>query len=246
MNTAALIAVLAATSAWCLLAPPSASPNLTPRKTTGTRPQVGIADRKSNFGRIAVSLVASVAAYWLLGGLLGGIAAIAIAFGLPRFLAQLEPREVRNRRQSLEASAPLVADLLAACLASGSSPRAALSAVATALGGATEEVLLLCVAQLELGAEPARAWKSLSAEPALAPIARAVSRSAASGSPLAEVLRIVADEMRGKRRAELEVAARKAGIRAVGPLGACFLPAFMLLGVVPLVASLVASMIGSF
>ena len=44
--------------------------------------------------------------------------------------------------------------------------------------------------------------------------------------------------MRRDRQRAVEVAAQAAGVRAVAPLAACFLPAFLLLGVVPVVASL--------
>lgn len=193
--------------------------------------------------RVAVCLLAGVCAWTLLGGPLGIVSGVLICVLLPRYLSSLEPKAARVRRQSLEASAPLVADLLAACLASGSTPQRAIDAVASAIGGPTGTVLADCVAQLELGADASAAWQPLLAEPALAPIARAVSRSTVSGSPLADVLRVVADELRGKRKAEVDVAARTAGIKAVGPLGACFLPAFMLLAIVPLVASLISEML---
>ena len=63
-------------------------------------------------------------------------------------------------------------------------------------------------------------------------------RSAQSGAPLSTVLARIAQDMRRDRHAAVEVAARSAGVRAVAPLAACFLPAFLLVGVVPVVASL--------
>ena len=65
-----------------------------------------------------------------------------------------------------------------------------------------------------------------------------MARSARSGSPLSDVLSEVADDLRLVRTRDVQVAARAAGVRAVGPLAACFLPAYLLLGVVPVVASL--------
>jgi hypothetical protein len=44
--------------------------------------------------------------------------------------------------------------------------------------------------------------------------------------------------VRRRHRREVEVAARSAGIRAVGPLAACFLPAFLLVGTMPVIASM--------
>ena len=64
---------------------------------------------------------------------------------------------------------------------------------------------------------------------------RAVARAAGTGAPLADsVRRLAADERERARWAALE-RARRAGVQAVGPLAACFLPAFVLVGVVPVV-----------
>ena len=68
-------------------------------------------------------------------------------------------------------------------------------------------------------------------------------RSAASGAPLAGVLARVAEDLRRDRQQVVEVAARAAGVRAVAPLGACFLPAFVLVGVVPVVVSLATGLL---
>jgi hypothetical protein len=48
--------------------------------------------------------------------------------------------------------------------------------------------------------------------------------------------------MRARARAEVEARAKTVEVRAAAPLGACFLPAFVLLGVVPLVAGLFGSL----
>jgi len=186
-------------------------------------------------------LLCAAVAWLLLGGLIGGLAAIAIALAGPRVLARLEPAGTRANRLALEAAAPMVADLLAACLASGASTAVATKATAEALGGPVAEVLNQCVTQFNLGANAARVWQPLSDEPALAPIARAILRSTQTGAPLTAVLLRVADDLRLARRTQLEQAAKTVGVKAVAPLGLCFLPAFMLLGVVPLIASLITA-----
>ncbi|MEI8081210.1 MAG: type II secretion system F family protein, partial [Actinomycetes bacterium] len=189
------------------------------------------------------ALVAGLAAFALVGGLVGVVLGAGVVVLGPVVLARLEPRAARHRRQVLEASAPMVADLLAACLVSGASTGTSVMAVAQALGEPVESVLVNCVAQIQLGADPARVWGALAEETELAPIARSILRSADSGAPLADLLLRTGDDLRSARRARLEAMARSAGIKAVGPLGVCFLPAFMLLGVVPLVASLIGDML---
>ncbi|HAM23583.1 MAG TPA: hypothetical protein DCQ04_15245 [Actinobacteria bacterium] len=191
--------------------------------------------RLAFFSCVLCGMVAAL----LLGGLLGiGVGTAIIAVG-PLLLGRLESRKSRTHRLALEIAAPTVADLMAACLASGASTAAATRATAEAVGGPVSDLLNQCVVQFNLGASPARVWKPLHDEPSLAPIARAILRSADTGAPLTAVLLRVADDLRMIRRAQLDQAAKTVGVKAVGPLGLCFLPAFMLLGVVPLIASLV-------
>lgn len=186
-------------------------------------------------------LLCAAVAWLLIGGVAGLIAAAAIGVLGPQVLARMESGGVRANRLAMEAAAPMVADLLAACLASGASTAAATRATADALGGPVADVLNRCVTQFNLGASAQRVWRPLTDEPALAPIARAILRSAETGAPLTSVLLRVSDDLRLNRRAQLEQAAKTVGVKAVGPLGLCFLPAFMLLGVVPLIASLIAA-----
>ena len=74
----------------------------------------------------------------------------------------------------------------------------------------------------------------------MAPRSRALARSATGAAPAA-LLRAVADDADAAARAAAEAAARRAAVTAVLPLGLCFLPAFVLLGIVPLVAGLLAA-----
>ncbi len=204
----------------------------------GLHPLSPVASSTGVAPRLA-SFVAGIAAWMLIGGTLGAVVGIVVALVGPVALSRLEPRSARLRRQRMYADAPVVADLMASCLASGSSVLAATDAVTQAIGDPIASVLGHAVAHMRLGADPGAVWASLTNEAALAPIARAVVRSNDSGAPLADILLRVADDLRARRRTELASAANTVGIRAVGPLGLCFLPAFLLLGVVPLVASLV-------
>ena len=71
----------------------------------------------------------------------------------------------------------------------------------------------------------------------LAPLARAFIRSDATGAPIADTVTAVADDQRRVARWAAEAAARRAGVLAVGPLALCFLPAFVLTGVVPVIVA---------
>ena len=118
------------------------------------------------------------------------------------------------------------------------SDQRAIRSVALALDGAVVDELGMVHRALSLGTDPAEAWSMLEPESPLAPIARAFARSAQSGAPLSSLLAGVARELRSKHAASVEASARAVAVKSVAPLGLCFLPAFVLLGVVPLVASL--------
>ena len=201
--------------------------------------------RQGRLGRPAGPLLIRIACVatgvvlvFVISGIVGVAVGGAIALLGPRLLATLESRAQRQRRVDLERQMPATADLLAACLAAGATPVEATRAVARAIGDPIATPLRRLTGALDLGADPVTAWSALASEASLRPIARAASRSAETGAPLATLLIAVADEQRDAMRARAAAAARAAGVRSVAPLVACFLPAFILVGIVPVVASL--------
>lgn len=184
---------------------------------------------------------AALAAFVLVGGLPGAAFALGLVLVVPRLVGRLEPRSRRLARVRLARQVPLVADLLAATLASGAPLGSALRATADAVGDPARTVLAPVLAASELGADDP--WQTVRDDPLLGALAVAASRSAHTGAPLAAVLAGAADDARRARQREVEVAARSAGVRAVLPLAACFLPAFLLVGVVPIVASLITDVL---
>lgn len=154
-------------------------------------------------------------------------------------------RRERARRERLAptGSRALLVDLLAAALSAGSSPSHALQAVVDALPADEVAPLRPVAATLWLGAEPSSAWAGLLDDDGLRPLAVAMTRSSTSGTHAADLLGSLADEMRRQHRLAATEAARRAGVRAVLPLGVCFLPAFVLLGVVPTLVGLAGSVL---
>lgn len=220
-----LAVVSAALSAWL-----STRPAPRRRRSRGSMSQKGLI-------RIACACLGVIAAL-IVGGAIGVGVGVALALLGPRLLMRMESRTQRQRRETLERQAPAAADLLAACLSAGATAVDAARAVSHALGDPIATSLGRLTGALDLGADPASAWAGLASEPALRPIARAAARSAETGAPLAALLASVADDQRDEARARAEATARAAGVRSVAPLAACFLPAFLLLGIVPVVASL--------
>ncbi|MDP3711683.1 MAG: type II secretion system F family protein [Mycobacteriales bacterium] len=195
----------------------------------------------------AACALAAAALVLLLGGAVGLVLGAATALLGPRALRRLEPAAVCEERRRLEADLPLALDLLAACLAGGATLAGASTAVGAAVGGPIGQRLARVSGALAVGGPAEEAWAGLAVDPddPLAPVARALSRSARSGAPVAVAVVRVADEARAAARGRGEKAARRAGVLAVGPLAVCFLPAFVLVGVVPVVVGLVAPLLAS-
>jgi pilus assembly protein TadC len=97
---------------------------------------------------------------------------------------------------------------------------------------------------LRLGAEPSQAWQALAAEPALKPLVATAIRSATSGIRMAANLSELANELRAEARAIRLARAQRAGVWVIVPLGLCFLPAFVCLGVVPIVIGIASTVSG--
>lgn len=145
-----------------------------------------------------------------------------------------------DRSRLAASQAPLAADLFAACVAAGAHPAEAAASVSRVLDGDLARRFGTVAAGLRLGVDPVEAWRPLAAEAATEPLARALGRGCRTGAPLGEVASVLADDLRGARRAVARRATRQAGVRAMAPLGGCFLPAFVLLAVVPMIAGLVS------
>ena len=59
-----------------------------------------------------------------------------------------------------------------------------------------------------------------------------------------DLLRRLADDARVTGRADTAAAVQRAGVWVLAPLGLCFLPAFLCLGVAPLVLGIAADVFG--
>lgn len=129
-------------------------------------------------------------------------------------------------------------DLLAACLRSGLPMATAAATVADTAPQPLSSALRRAADLLALGAEPATAWEEAASHAETESLARVARRSARSGSSLAAAM----SELAAQRRVEAEdsaaAAAERAGVLISGPLGLCFLPAFICLGIVPVVVGL--------
>ncbi len=180
----------------------------------------------------------------LVGHLPGAVAGVVAAIGGWVVTGRMESPAARRRRQALTAALPHVVDLLAAGLAVGQAPSAAVRQITAAAPGPAAEELGRVLARLDFGVDPATAWRDLGRHPQLGVLGRTLARSVESGASVAEAMSRLADDLRRDNRAEVEAAARTVGVRAALPLGVCLLPAFLLVGVLPLVVGSVPLVLG--
>lgn len=201
---------------------------------------------------VLAAVAAGLAAWWVVPpAAVGRLASDRVAVTLRRVLGRLVagtrwrfPRRGDAAREAeLRASVAQVCDLLAVCLDAGRPPRTALRVVGRVVPGAAAEELAAVLQRIDLGVDEAEAWAGLSSVPGYREVGRDLSRSVRSGLGLAGLLRQHAVDARKVLAAEALVRARGAGVKSVVPLMVCFLPAFLALGVVPLLGSLVVSLL---
>lgn len=196
-------------------------------------------DRRAIMSGCGVAVIVAL----LVGGFSGAIVGLVVGAVATVLIHKKAAHHSRGDRERVAADLPFATDLMVACLQAGQPVSAATEIAAAAVGGPLGQRLTWVSGQLRLGADPEPAWMALAREPSMGPLARAMSRAAQSGAPVADVLTRLADDARQASRTASLAAARKVGVQAVAPLGLCFLPAFVLLGIIPVVAGLAAGVL---
>jgi pilus assembly protein TadC len=180
--------------------------------------------------RRLLAAVAGCAVGLFVGGAAGAILAVVTGLAADRVLRRAGDPDLGA---ALEPELPAAVDLLAVCLAAGMPVGSAVAAVADAVPVPLAAVLSRVAGLYRMGAEPRRAWADAPDE--LAPLARVLVRAGESGSAAGPALRALAADARAASHGRIERDVRRAGVWVLAPLGLCFLPAFVCLGVVPLV-----------
>lgn len=159
------------------------------------------------------------------------VGVLGLLFSVSGFvwMKRMVTKTIRARTRRYDA--PLALDLAAAALSSGSSIPDLMTGV-----GASFIVPQLCAASSHLleGKTWWDAWSEVPVE--FLPLASALENSWTGGALAAETLRMQAHRQRKEEAAILAGEAQKLGIRLLIPLGLTQLPAFILLGIVPVIA----------
>lgn len=179
-----------------------------------------------------------VGAGWaLVGGIAGCLVGVAAGCCVWRLRPGADRKDEFDAAQAAR-QLPLAADLLAACVAAGAGPVVAAQAVGDSLGGPVGERLAWGAAQVRLGGTPADAWRRVGEIPGAVPLARLLERTTESGSPAAAPVARLAADCRAEQGRTATARARRAAVQMTAPVGLCFLPAFIAIGVLPVVIGL--------
>lgn len=135
-------------------------------------------------------------------------------------------------------------DVFAVCLSAGMTVSAAASATAPSAPPVLAAVLRRAAHLLALGANAETAWSADTDDATCESLMRLARRSAISGAVLAGGVTDLADRARQDAAHHGAADAERAGVLIAGPLGLCFLPAFVCLGIVPVVAGLAGDVFG--
>lgn len=189
-------------------------------------------------------------------GALTGLLGLGLAFAGRRWTAALvhraEAESIRTVNAGSEAEKPaspadaapvdtaLVLELLAAQLRAGLTPLTALGTLAEALN--SRHLHAVCQ-RLQMGSGWGSAWSGPAAG-TFGELRDALAPAYTGGAPSTALLLSLADAHRLSERRAAERAAGKLSVALVVPLGLCSLPAFICLGIVPILISLLPTLTG--
>lgn len=167
--------------------------------------------------------------------------------GPQRTLRALLQRLRRNGQKQLVSLGALAAaadlELFAACAAAGLNPAVASSAVASVSSPRSAGYWQQVANLLALGVPAQRAWDLMRKTQELGELAALASTAEQSGSALIENCVRLARQLRAEAQEGATTQAEKAGVLIALPLTLCFLPAFLVLGLAPVVISLGSQML---
>ncbi|MDQ5861040.1 MAG: type II secretion system F family protein [Actinomycetota bacterium] len=136
----------------------------------------------------------------------------------------------------------MMLELVAAMLDAGSGIGRSLELVAASASTDYGKALRPVVSALAIGADWETAWRSSEVRlPEILELRDALGFAALTGAPSSAILYAQAARLRRERFRAAEKRAASLGVKLVIPLGLCSLPAFICLGVVPVLLALVPS-----
>lgn len=217
-------ALLVGAAVWTWLAPSS-------RRRARALWHTGTTSQTRVDPSLVAAALAPVAGLVVLGWPMGLVVGVLAAPAVRAAFARLESGESRRRAEQARRQLPGALDLVTAGLDAGRPPGIALRLAAEATPDPLGTELSAVAHRVSVAGDLRAALADVSGP--LLPLVRALRRADQSGIPVSDVIAVAAADIRREHQAARREQARRVGVRTAAPLGLCFLPAFMLIGIVP-------------
>ncbi len=225
-------ALLAAAAVWCLV-PVGAGRRA---RALWAAPRVARRVDPSTLAALITPVAALVVLGWPVGLVIGLLAAPAVRAAAGR----LESGVSRRRDVAARRQLPGALDLVTAALEAGRPPGTALALAAEVTSDPLGSDLSSVAHRISVAGDLRAAVADVSGP--LLPLARALRRADQSGVPVADVIAAAASDVRREHQSARRERARQVGVRTAAPLGLCFMPAFLLIGIVPTIIAVAANL----
>ena len=190
--------------------------------------------------RNAILSVAPVVAFPLPWGVL---LSAGVALTLYVVVPHLNSRETKKRQKTTVIDLVQVLDGLTLCLSAGLSIPQSMKHVGASRDSLAHRQLLDVQKVYEIGQDLPSSLEQLArADDQWTLICGILSSAHLSGAPIVASFDSLLEYLREEAQSEISTRIRSLAVKCVMPLGLCFLPAFLLLTVVPLVATFVAQL----
>ncbi len=242
----ALATLSAMLTAYCLVGDPPLA-RLVPRESLRlpgwARPLPGALDSRLRW-LIAAAAGAFVWMYFWSVTAWVTLAIPVLMFGVWLLLGRMESQSSRQRREQAESLLPETLDIMRLCVQAGQPLRLAAKSTVEVMPAEASRPLRDLLRGIDVGMTDSQAWSACSKDEAWADIAHDMVVVTRSGLPVVRVLNRHAELARRAMRTKRLAKAKAVGVKSVLPLGVCHLPAFVLLGIVPVIASGLAHVFG--
>jgi tight adherence protein C len=173
---------------------------------------------------------------------LAALLAVLAAYHLPEVILWGRGQE---RREAITRELPDVLDQMTIAVEAGLGFEAALARAASTGKGALAEELVRTLNDIAAGRPRREAYNALVWRTQAADLKRfvgAINQADVYGIPVADVLRVQADDMRVRRRQRAEEKAMKVPVKVTIPLMVCILPALLIVIVGPAVLGVIGAL----
>jgi Flp pilus assembly protein TadB len=172
-----------------------------------------------------------------------GLICTAIAVVLQLAGLAWTDRLSRSRTDPLHTELAVASDLMAAALRAGSPVPSAVLNVGEVIEGPLSASLMQIGRELAAGVSPKQAWQRIAGLDGSQRLINAAWRTSESGAAMSGALTRCADDLRVDAAHERQARVQRASVLLMLPLGLCFLPAFLLAGLVPVVLAVVSEIL---